>query len=262
MVVTDMDGTLLNSKHEVSSEFFELFEQLKKHNIHFVAASGRQYHSILEKLKTIKDDITIIAENGGYAVQENKELFSTPLTQPDKEEILRVLKNIDGIHPVLCGKNNAYLTGKSDTFTNKLKEFYTEFELLADLENHIGEILKIAIFHFESSEQFIYPKVKHLEEKLKVKVSGKNWLDISSTNANKGYALQKIMDLHKITAEEVLVFGDYNNDLEMLSLAKYSVAMANAHLNVKKTANYETSSNDEYGVERILRKLISAKTNA
>ena len=53
-----------------------------------------------------------------------------------------------------------------------------------------------------------------------------------------------------------MVFGDYNNDLEMLQLADFSFAMANAHPNVKKTANYSTKSNDELGVESILEKVI------
>ena len=79
MVVTDMDGTLLNSNHEVSNRFFELFEELKKRNILFVAASGRQYNSILDKLHSIKDDIIIVAENGGYIVRQDEELLSTLL---------------------------------------------------------------------------------------------------------------------------------------------------------------------------------------
>lgn len=64
-----MDGTLLNSDHEASDRFFELFEQLRKKDILFAAASGRQYNSIVEKLHSIKDDIIVIAENGGIAIQ-------------------------------------------------------------------------------------------------------------------------------------------------------------------------------------------------
>ena len=67
LVVSDMDGTLLNSKGEVSNLFFDLFKQLKEKNIHFTAASGRQYNSIVHKLDTIKEDIFVIAENGGMA---------------------------------------------------------------------------------------------------------------------------------------------------------------------------------------------------
>ena len=62
LVVTDMDGTLLNNNSEVSDRFFKQFEELKKRNIHFVAASGRQYQSIVHKLETIKNEISIIGK--------------------------------------------------------------------------------------------------------------------------------------------------------------------------------------------------------
>ncbi|WP_419210948.1 HAD family hydrolase [Maribacter sp. X9] len=261
MVVSDMDGTLLNSDHQVSDHFFNLFEELKKKNIQFVAASGRQYNSIIDKLKPIKDDIIVIAENGGYVMRKNTELLSTPLSKKHQKDVLGILNTVEDLYPVLCGKQNAYINGKSEAFVAKLREYYTEFEILDELENHTGEILKIAIYHFESSEAHIYPKVKHLENELKVKVSGENWLDISSPNAHKGYALQKLMDLYNIASDEIMVFGDYNNDLEMLALADVSVAMANAHSNVKAISNFETTSNDDLGVERFLEKLVSGQTN-
>ncbi len=257
MVVTDMDGTLLNSKHEVSNRFFELHQQLKDRNIQFVAASGRQYHSIIDKLSPIKDDIIVIAENGGFAKQKTEEILSTPLDTKFKNEILEIVSNIKDIHPVLCTKNKAYLLNSSNKFANKLKEFYSEYEMLEKLEDYTGEVLKIAIYHFESSEKYIYPAVKHLEEKLKVKVSGQNWLDLSDLNAHKGYALKKVQELYNVLPEETMVFGDYNNDLEMLAMSKYSFAMANAHPNVKAIANYETASNDEFGIEIILEKLLT-----
>ena len=53
-----------------------------------------------------------------------------------------------------------------------------------------------------------------------------------------------------------MVFGDYNNDLEMLAMADFSFAMKNAHPNVLEVANYTTTSNDDFGVERILEKLL------
>ncbi|MDG2280118.1 MAG: HAD-IIB family hydrolase, partial [Flavicella sp.] len=83
LVVTDMDGTLLNSNHEVSERFFEIHKKLKEKNIHFAAASGRQYHSIISKLVSIKKDITVIAENGAFAKQDEEELFSFDLPIED-----------------------------------------------------------------------------------------------------------------------------------------------------------------------------------
>jgi Cof subfamily protein (haloacid dehalogenase superfamily) len=256
MVVTDMDGTLLNSNHEVSDRFFELFKELKKRDILFVAASGRQYNSILDKLDTIKNDIIVVAENGGYVMRNGVELLSTLLPKNQQHIILKTLSEVENINAVLCGKQCAYLTGDSEEFADLLRQYYSAFEIVEDLEQVDAEILKIAIYHFESSEQYIYPEVKHLEGDLKVKVSGPNWVDISSPNANKGFALQKLQKMYSITSEETMVFGDYNNDLEMLALADHSFAMENAHPNVKAVANYSTSSNDDFGVERILERLL------
>jgi len=256
LVVSDMDGTLLNSKHEVSDRFFVQFKELKERGILFAAASGRQYHSIVHKLKPIKEDIIVIAENGGFAMQQDREILSTPLPNIKKNEILSLLEKLDGIHVVLCGKQRAHLLRSDLIFVNKLKEYYNEYELLGDLKTFDGEILKIAIYHPESSEHFIYPAVHHLEGELKVKVSGANWVDISSPNAHKGYALDIVQKENGITPAETMVFGDYNNDLEMLALADFSFAMENAHPTVKKVANYNTASNDDFGVELILDKLI------
>lgn len=252
-----MDGTLLNSKHEVSDRFLELYEELKKRDILFVAASGRQHNSIVDKLQPIKDEIIVIAENGGFAMQNGLEIVSTPLPRGAKNTILDALEFVENIHPVLCSKDNAYLTNASPEFINKLREYYTEYTLLDNLKEFDGEVLKVAIYHFESSEKYIYPSVKHLEGDLKVKVSGENWVDISSPNANKGYALNLIQDKYNITPAETMVFGDYNNDLEMLALADFSFAMENAHPNVKKVANYSTTSNNDFGVERVLEKLLN-----
>ena len=256
MVVTDMDGTLLNSNHEVSSRFFELFEKLKKRGILFVAASGRQYSSILDKLHSIKNDIIVVAENGGFVMRQDEELLSTILPKNKRSIILETLSEVENIYPVLCGKRTAYFKGNSDAFADLLRQYYSSTEIVEDLTQVDAEILKIAIYHFENSEKYIYPSVRHLEGDLKVKVSGMNWVDISSPNANKGFAIQKLQKMYAITPEETMVFGDYNNDLEMLALADFSFAMENAHPNVKEIANYLTTSNDDFGVERILEKLV------
>lgn len=259
LVVTDMDGTLLNSKHEISSTFFNLYNQLKN-QIHFVAASGRQYQSILRKFNSIKNEISIIAENGGIVMQGNNELLFTELSLSKIHDIIPIVRNIKGSFPVLCGKKGAYIETENSTFNKTFKEYYDKYEIVDDLTKVTNDaILKIAIFHFESSEKYLYPSLKQFENDLKIKVSGKNWLDISHTNANKGYALALLQQKLGITKAETMVFGDYNNDLEMLALADFSFAMKNAHPNVKKIANFSTKSNNELGVEIVLEQLLKAK---
>ena len=253
-----MDGTLLNSQHEVSPRFFHLYKALRAQGIHFVAASGRQYNSIVNKLQPIRDEIFVIAENGGLAMFGDREIISTPLNGAIKNTVLDSLKISQEVHPVLCARNNAFVSGHSEDFLRVLREYYTEFEIIDDLYTFQEEVMKIAVYHFDSSEEFIYPLVAPFEESLMVKISGQHWVDISHPNAHKGYALQKIQKQLSIGPGETLVFGDYNNDLEMMALSDYSFAMANAHPNVLKAAKYQTVSNDQFGVESILESLLKS----
>ena len=254
-----MDGTLLNSNHQVSDRFFELFDELKKRNIAFVAASGRQYHSIVDKLERIKDDIIVIAENGALVKQKEEELLVTPLKQELRNDLLSRVEEIEGAHAMLCGKYVSYFDGKSVSFLEQLKEYYSNYEIHDSYDTITAEILKIAVYHPVSAEDHIFPSMEPLEGKIKVKVSGQNWVDLNHVNANKGFALQSVLKRYGLTSENVMVFGDYNNDVEMLALTENSFAMKNAHPNVKNIARFSTSSNNDFGVERILEKLLATK---
>ena len=121
------------------------------------------------------------------------------------------------------------------------------------------EIIKIALYHHEDSEKHIFPLFEDLTTEYKIIISGKHWVDISDIYANKGNAIELLQKNYNISMEETIVFGDYNNDIEMLKRASFSFAMENAHQNAKDTANYKTKSNDEFGVEVILKELIRAK---
>jgi hypothetical protein len=256
-----MDGTLLNSKSEVSDQFFTIFNQLKTYNIQFIAASGRQYFSIVDRFtESIQKEITIIAENGAFAIHGNQELFTTELPIEYISKSIDLLRKLNNVYIVLCGKNAAYIETKDEQFINMFKNYYSEYKLVNDLSQVTNDtFFKIAAYHFECSETHIYPAVKHLENEMQVIVSGEHWLDISHNNANKGYALNILQQQLGITKEETMVFGDYNNDLKMLELADFSYAMENAHQNVKNVAKYQTKSNDEQGVEFILEQLINSR---
>ena len=262
LVVTDMDGTLLNSQGAVSDRFFELYDQLKGH-IHFVAASGRQYHSIRHKLERIAGEITIVAENGGMAKRDHEELLFTGLPANHLHNIISTARKVRHTEIILCGRHGAFIENGDPQFTGILKEYYHKYEITGDLKSvDPAQIMKVALYHHEDSEQFIYPHVKELEGDLLVKVSGKHWVDISHPEANKGKAVKLIQQLMGISVEETMVFGDYNNDLEMLERGFFSYAMKNAHPRVKEVARFETGSNDHEGVESILETLAKAKTPA
>jgi hypothetical protein len=260
LVVFDMDGTLLNTKGQVSPYFFELFKKLQKQQIIFCAASGRQYNSIVEKLAAIKEAIYVIAENGAVAKKEDKVLLLKNIEPSKANDILPVLRNIKDTHIVLCTLETAFIESKDDHFIHLFQEYYHNYRIVDDLSEIIktNPILKIAVYHFSSSETFVYPKIKHFENEYLLKISSPNWLDISTHGVHKGNALKEVQQILCISKEETMVFGDYLNDLEMFQQADYSFAMENGHKRLKKIAKYTTKSNGEFGVEKILEKLIQA----
>ena len=109
MVITDMDGTLLNSNHEVSDKFFEIFKQLKQQNILFVAASGRPYYSITTKLAAIVEDIIIVAENGGLVLEQDTLLLSNAMDNENLTKLFTIVNSIENTFPMFCTKHQAYI---------------------------------------------------------------------------------------------------------------------------------------------------------
>ena len=260
LVVCDMDGTLLDSAHEASARFFELFAQFGAHGIEFAAASGRQYGSIVDKLAPIRDDITVIAENGAIMRRGSETLLETALRREEVADVLERVSKLVDVHPVVCTADCAYAHGHDRDFVSFMSEFYADYKLLEDLETYEGTPLKIALYTPGSSEELIYPHLKDLAPRLKVKVSGPHWVDISNPEAHKGKALRQLQTELGVSPAETMAFGDYHNDLEMLALADFSFAMGNAHPDIVAAARYQTASNDEGGVEQVLTKVVAART--
>lgn len=261
LVVSDMDGTLLNSKGKVSDRFFNIFKQLQEKNITFCAASGRQHHSIVEKLHPIKNDIFVVAENGGIATK-GKDILLEKMLLPSKiKEVIPIVRTVENANLVLCGKNGAYIESNDEKFITLFQEYYNKYFKVDNLNEALEKttFFKMAIYHPTSSEKYLYPKLKHLEKDFLLKISSPNWLDVSSIGTNKGNALQVLQKQLQVSKEETLVFGDYHNDIEMMQQAGCSVAMQNGHQDVKELATITTESNDNFGVEVVLEKMLEER---
>ncbi|WP_308003841.1 HAD-IIB family hydrolase [uncultured Chryseobacterium sp.] len=128
MIVTDMDGTFLNSSHEVSPEFPKIYEELKKRNILFVPASGRQMLGITKYFGEIENEMAFIAENGGYVIYKNEELFADKLDPKYITEIIAEIRTIPGATAVLSGKKKAYFETDNQDFIDYVSQFYTDNE--------------------------------------------------------------------------------------------------------------------------------------
>lgn len=255
-----MDGTLLNSKSEVSPEFPELLKKIRSHGIKFAVASGRQYYSLIKKMDQAKDELIFIAENGAIVMEAGEQKHIQPMHPKMAFKIINLVREIGGKHLILCGKNSAYIEDTSPQFMKPFLQHYEKYEVVDDLTQVKDDvILKLTICDLSGAEENTFPQVKHLKNELQVKLSGEIWIDFTHKEAQKGNALKKVQEIYSIEPEETMAFGDYLNDLELFDYAAFSFAMDNAHQEVKEKANFQTASNDDLGVEKILKKLLQQR---
>ncbi|MGL5347018.1 MAG: HAD family hydrolase [Peptostreptococcaceae bacterium] len=265
LIATDMDGTLLDNNHNLPNEFGDILEELKENKVLFTIATGRNYLDISKKLGKYKDDLLFICENGAGIFYKDECIFANFLDKTTISKVLKIAKNIDDAYPVLCGTKALYLDSQEGIeLINKhfpVNMPIVKVDRLVDVDDGI---FTINMFDMKSAELNSYNYFKDYKiENVSFIPSGYYWLDIISSNVNKGTAIKNIQSLYNIPFEETMVFGDFINDLEMMEVAKYSYAMKNGHELVKKAANFETKyTNDENGVIQTIKEYIPAKSNA
>lgn len=260
LIASDMDGTLLDPQGKLDASFFSLFEQLDARGIHFVAASGRQYYNLLEEFHSIRDRITIIADNGGCIVHKGEELSFSTLSSDKISRIITETRKIEGIAPLLSGKKKAYIETRNPLVIAEIEKYYIRYEIVDNLlEIKDDCFFKVALYNFGDTTKNTYPRLLPLQDRndLSVVISGNHWIDVSASGINKGVALASLQRHLSLTPEQTMTFGDQMNDLEMTQLATYSHAVANAVDPIKKAARFLIPSNAEQGVLRTLEKVIS-----
>lgn len=255
-IATDMDGTLLNSEDQINPEFFDIFEKLKDNNIIFAAASGRQYFNLKNRFKSIQDDMMFIAENGTFVVYKGEEILVNALDRTIVNDLIKVGRDIENSHIVLCGKKSAYVEDSNEEFLKQVQKYYKRYELVTSFNDVDDDILKVTICDFNGSENNSDKHFAYYKDKLQVTVSGQIWLDITANGVNKGVAIRKLQEMFDIKHEETMAFGDYLNDLEMMESAYHSYAMNNAHEDLKKVARFIAKSNDENGVVEAIKEVV------
>jgi len=256
LIVTDMDGTLLNDEHQIHPDFWEIEEELTKKGIMFSVASGRQFYNLESKFEKIKDRMLFFAENGTYVVYKGKEIYLNPLKRDDANKFIEIGRNLENTQLVLCGKNSAYVESKDESFYTEIKKYYERLEVVEDLTKVDDTILKVTLCNFNGVEENTYPHFNDYTNDFKVAIAASVFIDITSLSANKGNAIKGVQKELNITPEETLVFGDYLNDLEMMENAKFSYAMKNAHPQIKSASKFITNfDNNQNGVLRTIEEL-------
>ncbi|MBN2796244.1 MAG: HAD-IIB family hydrolase [Clostridia bacterium] len=248
LYVTDLDGTLLNDKGELSDFSVRGLNFLISKGIKITVASARSLKSIKRLLRGVKLELPILGFNGGY-ISDFKKNLHLKVNAINPEVAMKIFHTFEkGV--LISAHHNGV---ERLFFTEPLSEGAKAY--LIDREKHLNEASTIITSLDEILEWDImaYTYIDHesiiidFEEKISsfANISMHSWEDmyykpwywmsIHSELANKGTGIKALQDMVD-NIHELVVFGDNINDLDMFNHADQAFAVENAMFDLKKKA--------------------------
>lgn len=262
LIALDMDGTLLNSRLEITPETKKAIADAHAAGKYIVLSTGRCISELREILVQLPEVRYLVCENGCcvYDCKEGRTLHCDPVPKEEVRNILKVLEGEKVVRQVFS-ENQSYINQADDSWMQAcLMEKYREtFKVSAILDPHLFERYDREPFRIEKVN--LYFEFDEARERVRQKLSDRPIQAIStmvyllecfSKDADKGRGLKMLCDHLSIPMNQVIAVGDGRNDLEMLSVAGLSVAMGNADDFVKEAAHITTVDCDHDGVAKVI----------
>lgn len=258
LVVSDVDGTLVeDGSNYIDPRLLEAILKLRGKGLQFAVASGRPVTSIESLFDPIKNKIFYLADNGAYVGCYGRILYTTPVDKSTALELIEDARRLDGCELVISGPRMEYLETKDEGLVDWVVNGYGfEITRVEDLTQVEDEIIKVSIYKRHGAYEAAGHLIEKYKGRIKGAVSGDMWIDFNSPDVNKGNAVALLQESLGILPEETMVFGDQQNDVEMMKRAYYSYAVGNARDEVKKASRYVTGQNTEDGVLTVLNRLL------
>ncbi len=259
LVAVDMDGTFLRDDRTYDKgRFLDLFTRMQKNHIHFVAASGSQYQRLRHEFTEVADNMDFISQNGAIVHQGDQLKEILPLSDKQVHGIIATISRLFAKHDVnqevVSGLNGTYVNADMDPEALKVvKYYYRPVISVSSLAQLVGQTVndqftKIAI-NFAETVDFQQARTTlkaQLPDFLSSENSGFNTELIGLKDATKRSGIRALQKLYNIADDEVMTFGDNENDLSMLTMTPNSFAMKNADAHIQKAAGNVTQFDNNH----------------
>ncbi|MFS9243285.1 HAD family hydrolase [Streptococcus infantis] len=263
VIATDMDGTLLDPKGQLDLPRLEkILDKLDQCDIRFVIATGNEVHRMRQLLGHLAERVVLVVANGAR-IFENDELLQAQTW--DDAMVDKALGHFKGRECqdqfVVTGMNGGFV--KEGTVFTELDKFMTPemIEKLYQRMNFVDEfdsslfggVLKMSMVVGEERLDSVLQEVNDLfDGRVRAVSSGYGCIDILQDGIHKAWGLVELLKRWNLKPEQIMAFGDSENDIEMLELAGISYAMENAEEAVKRVATKVAPANSQAGVYKVL----------
>ena len=268
MIGLDLDGTLLTDKKELTARTKAVISSALRRGIVVLVATGRPWMGIPEELRNFPGMRYALTSNGARIIDAQEErVIEEHLLSP--ELALQALE--------ICGKydtlQEVYFDGQGYAPADKMavvERYHRNPSMCEYMRNtripvdNIAELVKEenrgldkvqALFADMEERTQAWRELREVSG-LELVGSLRYNIEINTAGVNKGTGLVNLGKVLGIKREEIMAFGDGDNDIVMLKEVGIGVAMANAETKVKEAADYITMSNEEDGVAEAIEKMV------
>lgn len=263
LIATDMDGTLLDPRGQLDLPRLEkILDQLDQKNIRFVIATGNEVHRMRQLLEHLVSRVVLVVANGARIFENNKLIQVQTWDDAMVDKALVYFKGRECRDQFVVTSMNGSFVKKGTVFT-ELDKFMTP-EMIDKLYRHtnfveelssdlFGGVLKMSMVVGEERSSSVLREINNLfEGHVRAVSSGYGCIDILQAGVHKAWGLEELLKRWNLQSEQVMAFGDSENDVEMLELAGMAYAMENAADEVKTAATALAPANSQAGVYQVL----------
>lgn len=258
VIAIDLDGTLLNKELKISERTKIILQELRSSGKNIVLCSGRPYNGLIRYISELGLDGRdyTISYNGSLVQTCNGEtiLHQASLSPADFYHLSLFFAQYGlGIHAMTMDKMYTY---NRSIHPLTVRESYLGNLPITVLEDgqYVREpIIKImAVGAPEKLDKVMVFIPKHFGNLFSLNKSESFYLEIMQKGDNKATALNLLLKELKLSPESLIAFGNNQNDMEMIELAKVGVAVGNAVTELKEKSDFVTDTNDNDGVAHFL----------
>ena len=258
LIVLDLDGTLTNSKKEITPRNRETLIRMQEQGIRLVLASGRPTYGIVPLANELRMNEFILSYNGGEIINwETQEMVYENVLPNEVVPVLYEcarthqlsILTYDGAEIITENSQDPYVL--KEAFLNKMAVRETN-DFLTDITLPVAKCLIVG-----DADKLIPLEAElclRLQGRINVFRSEPYFLELVPQGIDKALSLAVLLKEIGVAREEVIAIGDGYNDLSMIRFAGLGIAMGNAQEPVKKAADYITLSNEEDGVAEAINK--------
>ena len=244
IVFFDIDDTLRNSKTGfIPTSIPTVFQQLREKGILTGIATGRGIFGVVPEIRELKPDF-FVTLNGAYIEDKKGNVIDSNKISKDKVESYIAWTKEVGIDYGLVGSHTAKLSTRTELISKAIDPIYPDLDVDPDFYEK-EDIYQMWTFE-ERGDDLILPDT--LASTLRMVRWHEHSSDVVPISGSKAAGVAKVVEHLGLKPENVMVFGDGLNDLELFDYAGISIAMEASHEKIKEKADYITKTLEEDGI--------------